>query len=91
MEEIERIVKTLGRKGALKVLNLLAEKKELKFNDIARAVGYSSTAGRILKEFRRLDIVTKRNLKDNLGTVHYTLTEKGMKLKGILAQMNTLS
>jgi len=91
MEEIERIVKSINRKGALKVLNLLAEKKEMKFNDIARAVGFSSMAGRVLKDFRKLGIVTKRDLKDNLGTVHYSLTEKGMKLKDILEQMKRLN
>jgi len=90
MEEIERMVKSLGRKGALKVLTLLAKQKKMKFNDIARAVGYSSMAGRILKDFRKLGIVTKRDLKDNLGTVHYSLTEKGMKLKDILEQMKML-
>jgi len=90
MEEIDRIVKALNRKGAIKVLTLLAEKKELKFNDIARAVGYSSIAGRILKDLKKLGIVTKRNQKDNLGTVLYELTEKGRKLMGILVQMKGL-
>jgi len=63
MEEIERIVKSLNRKGALKVLSLLTKKGEMKFNDIARAVGHSSDAGRILKDFKRLGIVKKREFK----------------------------
>ena len=90
MEEIERIVKSLNRKGALKVLSLLTKKGEMKFNDIARAVGHSSGAGRILKDFKRLGIVKKRELKNPLGVVMYGLTKKGLRLLTILEQLKSL-
>ena len=83
----EELVKSLGRKGALKILDLLAEKKEMSFNEIARRVGYAVTANRVLKEFVRLGIVRKKEMKNNLGSVNYLLTEKGIKMIGIIKQI----
>jgi len=86
-DDREEIIKSLGRKGALKILDLLAEKKEMSFNEIARNVGYAVTANRVLKEFVKLGIVKKKEMKDKLGTVIYVLTENGLNINSLLVQM----
>jgi len=86
----EELVRSLGRKGALKILDLLAEKKEMSFNKIARRVGYAVTANRVLKEFVRLGIVMKRETKNHLGTIQYQLTEKGLKMKGLIETLRKI-
>jgi len=87
MDELEGLIKSLGRKGAIMILGALANKNEMNFNKLAKEVGYSVTASRVLKDFSRHGLVKKRELKDNLGTVRYSLTEKGLRIKTILDQM----
>lgn len=87
MDELEGILKSLNRKGAIMILSALGQKNELNFNELARKVGYSVTANRVLKDFSKHGLVKKRELKDSLGTVKYSLTEKGLRIKAILEQM----
>jgi len=90
MDELEGLIRCLGRKGAVRILEALAYKNEMNFNALARKVGYSVTANRVLKDFSRYGLVKKRELKDKLGTVKYSLTDKGFKVKTILEQMGKL-
>jgi DNA-binding HxlR family transcriptional regulator len=86
-DDREELIRSLGKKGALKILDLLAEKKEMSFNEIARNVGYAVTANRVLKEFTKLGIVRKKEVKDKLKTIKYGLTDKGWKMKEIMTQL----
>jgi DNA-binding HxlR family transcriptional regulator len=90
MDELEGLIKSLGRKGAIEILRALADKNEMNFNKLAKKVGYSATASRVLKGFLMHDLVKKRELKDNLRTVRYSLTEKGLKVKTLLEQMRKM-
>jgi len=89
-DDREELIRSLGKKGALKILDLLAEKKEMSFNEIARAVGYAVTANRVLKKFMRLGIVRKRELKDKLKTIKYGLTDKGWKMMEIVTKLTKI-
>jgi hypothetical protein len=53
MDESEQLIKSLSRKGALKLLFLFVKREKMKFNDIAQAVNYPSLAGRIIQDFKR--------------------------------------
>ena len=87
MAELEGLIKSLSRKGAVQILEALAQKKELNFNDLARRVGYPVTANRVLKDFSRHGLVQKREIKDSLRSVRYSLTEKGLRVRTLLEQM----
>ena len=87
MDDLEGLLKCLGRKGAMQILGALTHTKELNFNALAKKVGYSVTADRILRDCSSHGLIMKRELKDRLGTVKYSLTEKGLRVASILEQM----
>jgi len=87
---MEKLLVCMGRKWAYKVMNHLATKKELRFGDVKRITGNVATANRVLKDLSKHGLVKKRELKDNLGTVMYSLTETGIKVADIFKQMKKI-
>ncbi len=90
MDEVEGLIRSLGRSGALRIIRDLGARDEISFNELGRRAGYPIIAYRVLKDFQKYGLVRKRETKDRLGTVKFSLTEKGMKVKAMLDQLNKL-
>ena len=90
MADLEGLFKSLGRRGAMKILDALAAHQELNFNKLVRIVVHSPRTDRAVKALLKYGLVKKRKTEDKLGTVMYSLTEKGSKLTKILEQCKKL-
>jgi DNA-binding HxlR family transcriptional regulator len=82
----EALLRVIGKKCALRVLEVL-NGKELFFTEIVRRCGCSpSTVSLRLKEFEEAQLVNKKILHPR--AVMYTITDKGAKIQKILLDID---
>jgi len=84
------IIGLLALGGTKKILVSLEKAGKIRYSEIVRVVGYSTTATRSLKAMEKFGIVKREVLDEPYRPVAYSLTEKGKKLAGILKDLESL-
>jgi DNA-binding HxlR family transcriptional regulator len=64
---------------------------KMKYSEIVKVVGYSTTTTRSLKSMEKFGIVKREILDEPYRPVTYSLTEKGKKLAGLMTEIESLS
>jgi len=70
------MIRALSRSKSIEVLFALKERK-LKFNEIVRIAGNTTTAMRRTQELQSVGLVSRKVLQDRQRSVEYSLTKKG--------------
>jgi DNA-binding HxlR family transcriptional regulator len=63
---------------------------KMRYSEIVKIVGYSSTTTRALKNMERHSIVKKEVLNEPYRPVSYSLTDKGKKLATLVKDLESL-
>jgi DNA-binding HxlR family transcriptional regulator len=84
-----RLLKLLAKSKAFEILSSLNE-GEKNFSQLGRIVGDRPTTMRRLRELCEAGLVQKREVGDRLGTVMYSLSEKGRRAYRLLAELERL-
>jgi DNA-binding HxlR family transcriptional regulator len=84
------IFELLSLRGTRKILGELGERGAVKYSELVRAVGFSTTTTRALKRMEQLGIVEKKVLAEPYRPVAYSLTEKGRRLAEIVKKLDAL-
>lgn len=85
------IISLLALKGTKKILLNLERTGKMRYSEIVKAVGYSTTTTRSLKSMEKLSIVKREVLNEPYRPVAYSLTEKGRRLTSVLKELENLS
>jgi DNA-binding HxlR family transcriptional regulator len=85
------IISLLALKGTKKIMLSMEKAGKMKYSEIVKVVGYSTTTTRSLKSMERLGIVKREVLNEPYRPVAYSLTEKGKKLISLLKEIENLS
>jgi len=81
-----KIIETLNRSKSIEILFEL-EKRRLKFNEIARIAGNSTTAMRRTQELHNAGLVGRNVLQDRQRSVEYSLTKKGKETIPLIKEL----
>lgn len=84
------VFELLALKGTRKILLELQQRQKVRYSDLVRVVGHSTTTSRALSSMENLDIVTKEVLQEKYRPVVYSLTENGKRLSKILIELTSL-
>lgn len=85
------IIGILALRGTRKILLGMEKAGKLKYSEIVKIVGYSTTTTRSLKSMEQLGVVKREVLDEPYRPVAYSLTDKGRKLAGLLKQLESLT
>jgi DNA-binding HxlR family transcriptional regulator len=80
----------LGLRGTRKILEELGERGSVRYSDLVKAVGFSTTTTRALKGMEQLGVVKKRVLDEPYRPVEYSLTDRGKKVLAIVKELKEL-
>lgn len=80
----------LALKGTRIILLELRHKHKIKYSNLVKAVGHSTTTSRALNNMENLNIVSKEVLQEKYRPVTYSLTPKGEELAEILIELKRL-
>ena len=80
----------LSLRGTRKILEELVKKGPVRYSDLVRVVGFSTTTTRALKRMEELGMVKKKVLAEPYRPVEYSLTSKGRKLAEIVGKLDAL-
>ena len=81
----------LALRGTKKILLSMEKTGKMKYSEIVKVVGYSTTTTRSLKSMEKFGIVKREILDEPYRPVTYSLTEKGKKLAGLMTEIESLS
>ena len=84
------IIHMLALRGTKKILLTLEKAAKMRYSEIVKVVGYSTTTTRALKSMERHGIVKKEVLNEPYRPVSYSLTDKGRKLALLLKDLENL-
>ena len=84
------IIRLLALRGTKKILLSMEKVGRMKYSEIVKVVGYSTTTTRSLKNMEKLGIVRRELLNEPYRPVAYSLTDKGRKLNSILKELENL-
>lgn len=70
----------ISLKGTRTILTELSQKKEVKYSDLVRAVGHSTTTSRALLQMEKLGFIKREVTQAKYRPVLYSLTDKGRRL-----------
>jgi len=84
------IIRMLSLKGTKKILLSMERAGKMRYSEIVKVVGYSTTTTRALKSMERHGIVKKEVLNEPYRPVSYSLTDKGRKLLTFLKELEDL-
>jgi DNA-binding HxlR family transcriptional regulator len=85
------IIRLLALRGTKKILLSMEKTGKMKYSEIVKVVGYSTTTTRSLKSMEKFGIVKREILDEPYRPVTYSLTEKGKKLAGLMTEIESLS
>lgn len=87
------LVQIIGRKYALRILTIISERGNIRFNDLRAAMGdmSSSTLTIRLTELERAGLVERETFSEIPPRVEYTLTAEGEKLGRSLFSLSKYS
>lgn len=74
-----KIFETLARSKTLEIL-LALEERGMKFNEIVKIAGNTTTAMRRAKDLQNVGLIDREVLQDMQRSVRYSLTRKGQML-----------
>ena len=80
----------LALKGTRKILEVLSDKGQVRYSQLADAVGFSTTTSMALKAKEAAKLVDSEVLNEPYRPVDYTLTDKGSKLSQLVAEIESL-
>jgi DNA-binding HxlR family transcriptional regulator len=77
------LVQIIGRKYALRLLTVIGEKQQIRFNDLKTVMNdmSSSTLAIRLSELERAALIERRTFHETPPRVEYNLTTEGRKLR----------
>jgi DNA-binding HxlR family transcriptional regulator len=81
----------LALKATKKILLSIEKAGKMRYSEVVKVVGYSTTATRSLKSMEKLGIVKKQVLNEPYRPVEYSLTDKGRKLTSLLEELENLN
>lgn len=81
------VFELLGLRGTKKILDELTVKDSVRYSELVRAVGFSTTTTRALKAMEWMGLVEKKVLAEPYRPVIYSLTKKGKRLAEISKQL----
>jgi len=84
------IIRVLSLRGTRKILLSMEKAGKMRYSEIVKIVGYSTTTTRALKSMERHGIVKKEVLNEPYRPVSYSLTDKGRKLAILLKELENL-
>jgi DNA-binding HxlR family transcriptional regulator len=84
------IIHMLALRGTKKILLTLEKAAKMRYSEIVKVVGYSTTTTRALKSMERHSIVKREVLNEPYRPVSYSLTDKGRKLATLLKELENL-
>jgi len=84
------IIHMLALRGTRKILLTLEKAAKMRYSEIVKVVGYSTTTTRALKSMERHGIVKREVLNEPYRPVSYSLTDKGRKLVTFLKELENL-
>lgn len=84
------VFQVLSLKGTRRILEVLRAKDGMRYSEIVKAVGFSTTTSRALKAMEAARLVEREVLDEPYRPVAYSLTEKGKKLSQMLAEIERL-
>ena len=84
------LLEVLSLKGTAKILTALKKKERMSYSELARIVGFSTTASRALKAMERHKLVNKQVLNEPYRPVVYSLTERGAKLSELVEEIASI-
>jgi DNA-binding HxlR family transcriptional regulator len=84
------IIHMLALRGTRKILLTLEKAAKMRYSEIVKVVGYSTTTTRALKSMERHGIVKREVLNEPYRPVSYSLTDKGRKLVTFLKELESL-
>ena len=84
------VIRLLALRGTKKILLGMEKAGRMKYSEIVKVVGYSTTTTRSLKNMEKLGVVKRELLNEPYRPVAYSLTEKGRKLTNILKDLENL-
>ena len=80
----------LALRGTRKILGILSEKGSMRYSELVRIVGFSTTTTRALKRMESFRLVERRVQDEPYRPVSYTLTEKGQRLSKIVKELEKI-
>jgi DNA-binding HxlR family transcriptional regulator len=83
------IIHMLALRGTKKILLTLEKAVKMRYSEIVKVVGYSTTTTRALKSMERHGIVKKEVLNEPYRPVSYSLTDKGRRLVTFLKELES--
>ena len=84
------IIRVLSLRGTRKILLSMEKAGKMRYSEIVKIVGYSTTTTRALNSMERHGIVKKEVLNEPYRPVSYSLTDKGRKLAILLKELENL-
>jgi DNA-binding HxlR family transcriptional regulator len=84
------VFELLGLRGTRKILKALASNRQMKYSDLVRQVGFSTTTTRALKGMEQLDLVQKKALTEPYRPVAYWLTDKGKRVAEVAEMLESI-
>jgi len=85
------IIRLLALRGTRKILQSMEKAGRMRYSEIVKIVGYSTTATRALKSMEGQGILRRQVLDEPYRPVSYSLTDKGRKLASLLKELENLS
>ncbi len=77
------VFELLALKGTRVILKELSKNRRVKYSDLQKVVGFSTTTTRALKAMEKQDFVGKEVLNEPYRPVVYFLTKRGERLASI--------
>jgi DNA-binding HxlR family transcriptional regulator len=84
------IIRVLSLRGTKKILLSMEKAGKMRYSEIVKIVGYSSTTTRALKNMEKHSMVRKEVLNEPYRPVSYSLTDKGRKLATLVKDLESL-
>jgi len=84
------IIRMLALRGTRKIVLTLEKAGKMRYSEIVKNVGYSTTTSRALKSMERHGILKKEVLNEPYRPVSYSLTDKGRKLATVVRELENL-
>ena len=83
-------IEVLSLKGSAKILGALRKQESMNYSELAKIVGFETTATRALKALEEGKYLTREVQNKPYRPVAYSLTEKGKRLSEIVVELERL-
>jgi DNA-binding HxlR family transcriptional regulator len=83
-------IEVLSLRGSAKILLALRKQDSMNYSELAKIVGFETTATRALKALEAGKYLTREVLNKPYRPVAYSLTERGKRLSEIVVELERL-